>query len=98
MADAANSPHVSIEGMENKLLYQVLYNNLLLPRKREIDREEEQDAFDGTTESLVKLYRENQITYEQFTKLSESEIQRIIDKTKDFHISKERFFQIVDLY
>lgn len=84
--------------MENKLLYQVLYNNLLLPRKREIDREEEREAFDGTTESLVKLYRENQITYEQFTKLSESEIPRIIDKIKDLHISKERFFQIVDLY
>ena len=84
--------------MVNKLLYQVLYNNLLLPRKREIDREEEQDAFDGTTESLVNLYRDNQITYDEFTKLSESEIQRIIDKSKNLHISKDRFFQIVDLY
>jgi len=84
--------------MENKLLYQVLYNNLLLPRRREIDREEEQDAFDGTTESLVNLYRDNQITYDEFTKLSEAEIQRIIDKSKDLHISKDRFFQIIDLY
>jgi hypothetical protein len=83
--------------MENKLLYQVLYNNLLLPRKREIDREEEQDAFDGTTESLVNLYRKNQITYDEFTKLSEAEIQRIIDKSKDLHISKDRFFQLLDL-
>ena len=83
--------------MENKLLYQVLYNNVLLPRRREIDREEEQEAFDGTTESLVKLYRENQITYDEFTKLPETEIQRIIDKSKDLEISKERFFQLVDL-
>ena len=83
--------------MKDKLLYQVLYNNVLLPRRRAIDREEEQEAFDGTTESLVKLYRENQITYEEFTNLPESEIQRIIDKSKDLHISKERFFQLVDL-
>jgi len=82
----------------NKLLYQALYNNLLLPRKREIDRKEEREAFDGTTESLVNLYRDNQISFEQFTKLPEAEIQRIIDKSKDLHISKERFFQIVDLY
>ncbi len=78
-------------------LYQVLYNNVLLPRRREIDREEEREAFNGTTESLVQLYRENQITYEEFTKLPEAEIQRIIDKSKDLHISKERFFQLVDL-
>lgn len=78
--------------MKDKQLYQVLYNNVLLPRKRAIDREEEQEAFDGTTESLVKLYRENQITYEEFTKLPEAAIQRIIDKSKDLHISKERFF------
>ncbi len=45
--------------MERKWLYEVLYNNLLLPRRREIDREEEREAFNGTTESLVKLYREN---------------------------------------
>ena len=78
--------------MKDKQLYQVLYNNVLLPRKRAIDREEEQEAFDGTTESLVKLYRENQITYEEFTKLPEAAIQRIIDKSIDLHISKERFF------
>ena len=72
-------------------------SKLLLPRRREIDREEEREAFDGTTESLVKLYRENQITYEEFTKLPEAEIQRIIDKSKDLEISKERFFQLVDL-
>ena len=83
--------------MKDKQLYQVLYNNVLLPRKRAIDREEEQEAFDGTTESLVKLYRENQITYEEFTKLPEAAIQRIIDKSKDLYISKERFFQLVDL-
>lgn len=83
--------------MEKKLLYEMMYNNLLLPR-REIDREEERDAFNGTTESLVNLYRENQITYEEFSKLPEAEILRIIDKSKDLHISKERFFQIVDLY
>ena len=83
--------------MKDKQLYQVLYDNVLLPKKREIDREEEQEAFDGTTESLVKLYRENQITYEEFTKLPEAAIQRIVDKSKDLYISKERFFQLVDL-
>ncbi len=83
--------------MKQKQLYQVLYNNVLLPRRREVDREEEREAFDGTTESLVKLYRENQITYEEFIKLPETEIQRIIDKSKDLYISKERFFQLVDL-
>lgn len=56
-----------------KSLYFVLYNNLLLLRTHKIDREEEQDAFDGTTESLVNLYRENQITYEEFPKLPEAE-------------------------
>ena len=65
--------------MEGKNLYEVMYNNMLLPRRREIDREEEREAFDGTTESLVKLYRENQITYEEFIKLPEAEIQRIIE-------------------
>ncbi len=84
--------------MEKKLLYEVMYNNVLLPRRREIDREEERDAFNGTTESLVKLYRENQITYEEFSKMPEAEILRIIEKSKGLHISKERFFQIVDLY
>lgn len=62
--------------MEKKVLYEVLYNNVLLPRRREIDREEEREAFDGTTESLVKLYRENQITYEEFTKLPEAKIDK----------------------
>ena len=57
----------------------------------------ESKAFDGTTASLVNLYRKNQISYEQFTKLPESVIQRIIDKSKDLHISKERFFQLMDL-
>ena len=83
--------------MESKALYQLLYNNVFLPRTHEIDREEERDAFDGTTESLVNLYRKNQISYEEFTKLPEAVIQRIIDKSKELHISKERFFQIVDL-
>ena len=83
--------------MKEKQLYQALYNNVLLPRRREIDREEERETFDGTTESLVKLYRENQITYEEFIKLPEAEIQRIIDKSKDLYISKERFFQLMDL-
>lgn len=83
--------------MERKLLYEVLYNNLLLPRTHEIDREEESEAFDGTTESLVKLYRDNQISYEQFTKLPVAETQRIIDKSKDLYIGKERFFQLVNL-
>jgi hypothetical protein len=83
--------------MEKKWLYEVMYNNVLLPRRREIDREEERETFDGTTASLVKLYRENQITYEEFRKLPEAEIQRIIDKSKDLEISKERFFQLVDL-
>ena len=75
-----------------KWLYELMYNNVLLPRRREIDREEEREAFNGTTDSLVKLYRENQITYEEFLKLPEAEIQRIIDKSKDLEISKERFF------
>lgn len=83
--------------MKEQQLYQVLYNNVLLPRRREIDREEEREAFDGTTESLVKLYRENQITYEEFINQPEVEIPRIIDKSKDLYISKERFFQLVDL-
>lgn len=45
----------------------------------------------------MKLYRKNQITYEEFTKHPDAEIQRIIDKSKDLEISKERFFQLVDL-
>ena len=83
--------------MEGKWLYELMYNNMLLPRRREIDREEEREAFDGTTESLVKLYRENQITDEEFRKLPEAEIKRIIDMSKDLEISKEHFFQLVDL-
>lgn len=79
-----------------KALYEVLSNNLLLPRTHEIDREEERGVFDGTTESLVKLYRENQITFEGFTKLPEAEIQWIINKSMNLHISKEQFFQLVD--
>lgn len=81
-----------------KSLYEVLYNNLLLPRTREIDRDEERDAFDGTTESLVQLHKENQISFEQFLKLPEAEIQKIIGKTKDLHISKEPFFELLDSY
>ena len=57
----------------------------------------ESKAFDGTTSSLVNLYRENQISYEQFTQLPDSVIQKIIDKSKDLEISKERFFQLMDL-
>ncbi len=37
--------------MEKRLLYEVLNNNVLLLRRREIDREEERETFDGTTES-----------------------------------------------
>lgn len=86
--------------MKSRTLYQVLYNNVLLPRTHEIDREEEQEVFDGTTESLVNLYlyRDNQISYEQFTKLPEAKIQSIIDKSENLYIIKERFSQIVDLY
>ena len=80
--------------MKDKQLYQVLYNNVLLPRRRAIDREEEQEAFDGTAESLVKLYRENQITYEEFKNLPEAEIQRIVDKSKDLYISRSVSFNL----
>lgn len=82
--------------MKEKQLYQVLHNNVLLPRRWEMDTEEEREAF--ATEPLVKLYRENQIMYEEFIKLPDVEIQRIIDKSMALHIDKERFFQIVDLY
>ena len=34
-----------------KALYELLYNNVLLPRTHEIDREEEREAFDGSTKS-----------------------------------------------
>ena len=49
-------------------------------------------------DAYVKPYRENQITYEEFTRLPEAEIQRIIYKSKDLEISKERFFQLVDIF
>ena len=80
-----------------KSLYELLYNNVLLPRTHEIDREEEREAFDGTTESLVQLHRENQISFDQFCKLSQSQLTEIVQKTKDLPIDKERFFQLVDL-
>lgn len=80
-----------------KSLYEVLYHNLLLPRTHEIDREEESDAFDGTTESLVLLHKENQISFEQFVKLPEGEIQKIVEKTRNLPISKERFFELMEL-
>lgn len=81
-----------------KSLYEVLYNNLLLPRTHEIDREEEREAFNGTTESLVQLHKENQITFEQFVKLPESQISEIIAKSKNLPIDKERFFALCDMY
>lgn len=77
-----------------KSLYEVLYNNLLLPRTREIDRDAERDAFDGTTESLVQLHKESQIPFEQFANLSETEIKKIVEKTRNLPISKERFFEL----
>ena len=80
-----------------KALYELLYNNLLLPRTHEIDREEEREAFDGSTESLVQLHKDNQISFEQFLKLPESEIQRIIAKSKNLPIDKERFFALTDM-
>ena len=81
-----------------KALYEVLYNNLLLPRTREIDRDEEREAFDGSTESLVRLHKENQISYEQFAKLSEAQITEFIAKSKSLPIDKERFFALCDMY
>ena len=80
-----------------KALYELLYNNLLLPRTHKIDREEESMAFDGTTESLVQLHKENQFTFEQFLKLPEAEIQRIIAKSKDLPIDKDRVFALTDI-
>lgn len=81
-----------------KSLYEVLYNNLLLPPTHEIDREEEREVFDGTTESLVSLHRENQIHFDQFVRFSEAEIKSIIEKSKALPISKERFFALADLF
>ena len=80
-----------------KALYELLYNNLLLPRTHEIDREEMREAFDGSTESLVQLHKENQIPFNQFLKLPETEIQRIIAKSKELPIDKERFFALCDM-
>ena len=81
-----------------KALYELLYNNVLLPRTHEIDRDEEREAFDGSTESLVQLHKGNQISFDQFLKLPETEIQRIIVKSKNLPIDKERFFALTDLY
>jgi len=80
-----------------KALYELLYNNLLLPRTHEIDREEMREAFDGSTESLVQLHKENQIPFNQFLKLPETEIQRIISKSKNLPIDKECFFALCDM-
>lgn len=79
-----------------KALYELLYNNVLLPRTHEIDREEEREAFDGSTESLVKLHKENQISFAQFCGLSEAQITKIIEQSKTLPIDKERFFALCD--
>lgn len=81
-----------------KSLYEVLYNNLLLPRTHEIDREEEREAFDGSTESLVQLHKENQISFAQFCSLFQAQITEIIAKSKTLPIDKERFFALCDMY
>ena len=81
-----------------KSLYEVLYNNLLLPRTHEIDREEEREAFDGSTKSLVQLHKENQISFAQFCSLSEAQVPEIIAKSKNLPIDKERFFALCDMY
>ena len=81
-----------------KALYEVLYNNLLLPRTHEIDCEEEHEAFDGSTESLVQLHKENQISFAQFCSLSKAQITEIIAKSKNLPIDKERFFALCDMY
>lgn len=81
-----------------KAFYELLYNNLILPRTREIDREEMREAFNGTAESLVRLHKENQISYEQFVRLPVSQITEIIAKSKDLPIDKERFFALCDMY
>lgn len=81
-----------------KSLYEVLYNNLLLPRTHEIDRDEESEAFDGSTDSLVQLYKENQISFAQFCSLSEAQIAKIIEQSKNLPIDKERFFALCGIY
>jgi len=81
-----------------KALYELLYNNVLLPRTHEIDHEEEREAFDGSTESLVQLHKENQISFAQFCSLTEAQIADIIEKSKNLPIDKERFFALCDMY
>ena len=81
-----------------KALYELLYNNVLLPRTHEIDREEEREAFDGSTESLVQLHKENQISFAQFCNLSQAQITDIIAKSNNLPIDKERFFALCDMY
>lgn len=81
-----------------KALYEFLYNNVLLPRTHEIDRDEEREVFDGSTESLVQLHKENQISFAQFCNLSQAQITEIIAKSKTLPIDKERFFALCDMY
>ena len=81
-----------------KALYELLFNNVLLPKTHEIDREEEREAFDGSTKSLVRLHKENQISFTQFCSLSEDQISDIIAKSKNLPIDKERFFALCDMY
>ena len=80
-----------------KSLYELLYNNLLLPRTHEITCEEKREVFDGTTESLVELHRGNQISFDQFCNLSQSQIIEIVQKSKDLPIDRDRFFALVDM-
>ena len=49
------------KGFLQRALYEILYQNVLLPRILEIDRKEDCEAFDGTTESLVQLHKANQL-------------------------------------
>ena len=81
-----------------KALYELLYNNVLLPRTHEIDREEERETFDGLTKSLVQLHKKNQISFSQFSSLSEAQITDIIAKSNKLPIDKERFFALCDVY
>lgn len=81
-----------------KSLYEVLYNNLLLPRTHEIDDEEKREAFDGSTDSLVQLHKENQNSFAQFCKLSQSQISEIIAKSRNFPIDKDRFLAFCDIF
>ena len=81
-----------------KALYELLYNNVLLPRTHEIDREEEREAFDGSTKSLAQLHKKNHISFEQFCSLSEAQITDIVAKSKNLPIDKERFFALCDMY